>query len=182
MSRSSQPLNFEYIILGYIFGQPMHGYDLYRLLNTDPAMAEIWHVKQAMLYALLDKLEEMGMLTSEMIHQDTYPSRKQFSITPQGLAAFTEWKATPVEHPREIRQEFMARLYFAFRSSRGEARHLLLQQRQVCYRWLEIYLEHTAEADEDEFTHMLIDYKQSQITSILEWINYCLGSIPNDSQ
>jgi DNA-binding PadR family transcriptional regulator len=177
MSRVSQPLSFEYILLGYIYEQPMHGYDLYRLLNTDPSMNQIWSVKQAMLYAMLDKLEEMGYLHSEMLNQGSYPVRKQFSITESGSAAFREWVGQPVDHPREIRQEFMARLYFSFRLGRQEARLLLARQQQVCMQWMELHSQHAAELDDDPFSVILIDYKQAQMESILDWVNYCLGSI-----
>jgi DNA-binding PadR family transcriptional regulator len=178
MSRVSQPLSFEYILLGYLSEQPMHGYDLYRLLNTDPSMSQIWSVKQAMLYAMLDKLEEVGFLHSEMLLQGSYPARKQFSITESGLAAFREWVAQPVEHPREIRQEFMARLYFAHRMGRIETRSLLKRQEQVCLQWLELHNQHAAETEDDPFCLILIDYKQAQMESILGWVKYCLRSIP----
>ncbi len=178
MSRASQPLSFEYILLGFLAEQPMHGYDLFRLLNTDPNICQIWTVKQAMLYAMLEKLEEIGYLHSEIQVQESYPARKQYSITESGLASFHEWMLQPVDHPREIRQEFMARLFFAYRSSRHEARELLLRQKQVCTGWMELHGQHAAEADEDPFSHILLDFKQAQMDSILEWVNYCLGSMP----
>lgn len=178
MSRVSQPLSFEYILLGYLYEQPMHGYDLYRLLNTDPSMNQIWSVKQAMLYAMLDKLEELGFLRSEMLNQGSYPVRKQFSITESGAAAFREWVSQPVDHPREVRQEFMARLYFAFRLGRQDARLLLSRQQQVCMHWLDLHKQHAAELDEDPFGVILIDFKQAQMESILGWVIYCLRSLP----
>jgi DNA-binding PadR family transcriptional regulator len=156
----------------------MHGYDLYKLINTDPNIGEIWMVKQAMMYAMLEKLEEQNLLSSEMINLGNYPIRKQYTVTDYGRSVFEEWKACPVEHPREIRQEFMARFYFSYRSSRQEARNLLKKQKQVCLQWLEMHQQHASETEADGFSHFLIDFKQAQMESILQWVDYCLGSLP----
>jgi PadR family transcriptional regulator, regulatory protein AphA len=177
MSRLSQPLSFEYILLGFLSEQSLHGYDLYKTLNTDPNINQIWTVKQAMLYAMLDKLEEMGYLTSQVIIQENYPSRKQFTITETGRMMFNEWKLAPVEHPREIRQEFMARFYFAYRAGKDSACLLLERQREMCYQWMEMHRQHAAESEDDQFTHFLVDYKQAQMESTLAWVEYCLGSL-----
>jgi DNA-binding PadR family transcriptional regulator len=177
MSRLAQPLSFEFILLGFLAEQPMHGYDLYKLINTDPNIGEIWMVKQAMMYAMLEKLEEQGLLSSEMINLGNYPIRKQYTITDNGRSAFDEWKSSPVDHPREIRQEFMARFYFSYRSDRQEARNLLKKQKQVCLQWLEMHQQHIAETEDELFSHLLIDFKQAQMESIMQWLDYCLGSL-----
>lgn len=178
MSRLSQPLSFEYILLGFLSEQPLHGYDLFKTLNTDPNINQIWMVKQSMLYAMLEKLEEMNLLSSEMISQGSYPTRKQYSITETGQSVFEEWRIRPVEYPREIRQEFLAKFYFAYRVGRNEARILLERQQLVCQNWLELHQQHVAETENDPFNHFIIDFKQSQMESILGWINYCLESMP----
>ncbi len=179
MSRTSQPLSFEFVLLGFLAEQPMHGYDLYKLLNTDPNISQIWQVKQAMLYAMLDKLEDIGFLSSETINQESYPNRKQYSLTESGLAAFEEWRSSPVDRPRDVHQEFLVRFYFAYRQGRNEARQLLIRQKQTCLAWLDIHQQHIAETGDEPFSHYLVDFKQSQLQSILDWVNYCLESMPS---
>jgi DNA-binding PadR family transcriptional regulator len=178
MSRNSNKFSTEFILLGFINEQPMHGYDLFKLLNTDANISQIWSVKQAMLYAILDKLEECGFLTSQTISSGNYPNRKQFSITPGGQDALQEWIESPVSRPREIRQEFLAKLYFAYRHNRGTARDLLEKQKKICEQWLEIHQQHISESDEDPFTVYILDFKQAQMQFIYEWIQYTLASMP----
>jgi DNA-binding PadR family transcriptional regulator len=178
MSRISQKFTNEFILLGFISEQPMHGYDLYKLLNTDGNISQIWSVKQAMLYAILDKLEESGFLTSQTVSSGNYPNRKQFHITSVGQDALQEWLETPVSRPWEIRQEFLGKFYFAYRKDRKAARILLDKQKSVCEQWLEIHQQHISETDEDPFTRYILDFKQAQMQFIYDWIQYTLESMP----
>lgn len=178
MSRISHRYSTEYILLGLIREQPMHGYDLFKLMNTDENISQIWSVKQAMLYAILDKLEESGYLISEIINAGNYPSRKQFSITNRGAEAFLEWLDQPVSRPGEVRQEFLAKLYFAYRQDRNAARELLQKQKEVCEQWLEYHQQHIAESSDDPFNRYVLDFKQSQMKSIFDWIVSTLESMP----
>ena len=41
------------------------------------------------------------------------------TLTPDGLAAFDRWVASPVAHGRDFRLEFLAKLYFAMQSRPG---------------------------------------------------------------
>jgi len=45
----------------------MHGYDLDKEIATREGIALIWSITQSRLYALLDKLETQGMLTSTLV-------------------------------------------------------------------------------------------------------------------
>ena len=65
--RPSIPLTHEYILLGLLHQQPMHGYDLHKEITSREGIAVIWTVKQSQLYALLDKLETQGLLTSTLV-------------------------------------------------------------------------------------------------------------------
>ncbi len=177
MSRNSQPLSGEYILLGVLLQKPMHGYDLYKYLNTDPVLNQIWTVKQSMMYAMLEKLETLGLVESRIVDSGTLPLKREYHVSAQGENAFSEWTTTPVERPREIRVEFLAKLSFLLRSDRSQARTLLERQREVCTQWLEIHQQHSAESDDDPTLKIILDYKQSQMESILNWTEFCLQGL-----
>ena len=129
--RSSAPLTLEFILLGLLEERPMHGYDLFRALHGLEGLALIWRIKQSMLYALLDKLEGQGFVEYKMLPGGAHPPRKDYRPTKAGQAAFHAWRQAPVEHAHEMRQEFLARLYFAQRQDARSALELVIASRSA---------------------------------------------------
>jgi PadR family transcriptional regulator AphA len=172
--RRSAPLALEYVLLGLLDRQPMHGYDLYKEITTQPEIALVWSVKQSQLYALLDKLEERGLLASTLIPGEVHPNRKEFHPTPEGHKAFLDWMQSPVHHGRDMRQEFLARLYFAFRNGKENALELLRQQRQVCLSWKgRLERQFQAQEGQNPFARLIFDYRLGQINAMLDWLETC---------
>jgi DNA-binding PadR family transcriptional regulator len=150
----------------------MHGYDLHKKIACQEGLAEIWSVKQSQLYALLDKLESQGLLTSILVPGETHPSRKEFQLTTAGQHALVSWIQNPVRHPREMRQDFLARLYFAFQTDSQAAAHLIHQQQAVCREWLQGLHERAQDLGEDRsFEQIVFDFRATQITGMLEWLS-----------
>lgn len=172
--RRSAPLTLEYVLLGLLDRQPMHGYDLYKEITSHEEIALVWSIKQSQLYALLDKLEERGLLVSALIPGETHPDRKEFHPTPEGHKAFTYWMQSPVHHGRDMRQEFLARLYFAIQNGKEFACALVRQQRQVCQSW-ENHLEREFQAleDQNQYARLIYHYRLGQIKAMQEWLEMC---------
>jgi DNA-binding PadR family transcriptional regulator len=178
MSRNSQPLTVEYLLVGILSQKPMHGYDLFKYLNTDPVLSQIWAVKQSMLYAMLDKLEQLKLLESSILPSSTLPVKREFRATRSGQMAFQEWVTVPVDRPRDFRQEFLAKISYLLRTDLDQARTLLETQRDICMQWLEYHQQHSAESEDEYALKVILDYKQSQMEAILNWIQFCLQSVP----
>jgi PadR family transcriptional regulator, regulatory protein AphA len=174
MPRHQLPFAFEYLLLGLLYQKPMHGYDLYKELTSLPPVAMIWQIKMSQLYALLDKMEQEGYLASVLIPNETRPAKKQYHLTEQGQASFTQWVKSPVAHPRDIRQNFMARLYFANRMGFDEVKELVKQQRAACRSWESaISLQKKQLLPEQSFEKIVYNYRQTQVNSILAWLDEC---------
>ena len=170
--RPSLPLTHEYILLGLLHQRPMHGYDLHKEIATREGIALIWSIKQSRLYALLDKLEAQGMLTSTLVPGEAHPSRKEFRLTEAGQQAFYTWMQSPVRHPREMRQDFLARLYFASQISPQAAAHLIHQQQAACRNWLQGLDQRERLLGEDRnFERNVYAFRTTQITGMLEWLS-----------
>lgn len=172
--RQSAPLALEYILLGLLDQQPMHGYDLYRQLAAMDGIPLIWYLKQSMLYALLDKLEENNLLSSTIIPGETRPSRKQYQLTEGGRSAFQTWMQSPVSHGRDMRQDFLARLFFTCRSGNEATRSLIEQQKEVCQGWLRDFENQYQNVNADSrFDRFVINFRISQARSMYEWLLDC---------
>lgn len=123
--------SLEYVLLGMLAQQPRHGYELHKELSNLEGLGLVWRIKQAQLYALLDKLESQGYLSSRTITTESHPPRKEFHLTQAGHKAFEAWMLSPVEHGREIRQGFLAKFYFARLYGEETARRVIEAQRDV---------------------------------------------------
>ncbi len=166
--------HLDYALLGLLADCPAHGYELNKKLKALSALGQVWFVKQANLYALLDKLEERGLIASRHVDAGGYPPRKEYSIRPEGEAALQSWLRTPVNRPREMRQEFMLRLYFARKSSPQAACDLLAGQRRMLENWqAEIQDAIARLSPEEAFQALVLEYRLRQSQAALDWLDWC---------
>lgn len=178
MPRSQAPFSLEYILLGFLAQGPIHGYDLYKKISHFEGIALIWHIKQSQLYALLDKLEENHLLTSKIIPGEAHLARKEFQISEMGQKSFLNWLTSPVQHGRDMRQEFLAKLYFARKAGVEVSLQLIDAQKTVCTGWLAALQNSFAKTGPAEhFERMTFQYRISQIQAMLEWLTYCRAEI-----
>lgn len=172
--RQQAPLSTEYILLGLAARGPVHGYDLHKKLGALDGLSAIWSVKQSQVYALLDKLENMGYLQGEAVPGTAAVQRKQYRLTAAGRQAFEVWMTSAALHPREMRQEFLARLYFASQTGATITRQLIDAQYAACRAWQEnvrAALEDGAELE--NFQRVVTAYRLSQINAMLDWLDQC---------
>lgn len=169
----------ELALLGFLQPDPLHGYQLYQQLHNPTGLGKVWYLKQARLYALLNRLEENGYLSSSVQPQETRPARRVFRLTDSGRDAFARWLGSPVARPRQMRQEFQAKLYFARQQGAESFRRLIELQRQACLQWLAIPQNALKEAGSgDGFTFLVNQYRIKQIQAMLDWLDLCQENLP----
>ena len=166
------PLTMEHALLGFLQDGPMHAYEMHQQLRQADALGMVWRIKQSQLYALLTRLENVGYLTSVTAPQETRPARKMLSLTAAGRAAFETWRATPVYHGRDLRQEFLAKLYFANLEGPMCVKELVDAQRAVC-RMMLTTLQARADAAEQPFARLVYEFRCSQMQASCAWLDRC---------
>ena len=175
--RRANPLTLEYVILGLIRLQPTHGYDLFHILQQEEGIGAIWQIKPGRLYALLEKLETLGWLQPE-VKLDGFPPRKQFRLSQAGEEAFMEWLYTPVPSAHRMRQEFLARLFFAPFEGQAALDRIIENQKRTCNSWLES-LEKTCQAlaPDQNFDRQVYRFRIGQTRAMLEWLDHCIEGL-----
>jgi DNA-binding PadR family transcriptional regulator len=179
MSTSAPPTHsLELALLGLLRTHPRYAYELHQELQGAEALGIVWHLKQGNLYALLAKLEEAGYVASTLEPHGTRPPRKMLQLTVRGWDAFTQWLGSPVEHGRDFRLEFLAKLYFAAQEGEGAMRTLLARQRTSCRGWFaELERQVQAIAPERPFERLVLQFRASQLDAILAWLDTCEGTL-----
>jgi len=152
-------------ILGFVRREPRHGYAIYQQLNRSELRA-IWRLKQSRLYAMLARLEDADFLRTTSESYAGRPSRKVFHLTEAGASAFEKWLEQPVAHPRDVRLEFMLKLYFALEAGNESATQLIARQRAVWAAWI----EDIPAAEDSAFVQVVAAYRRAHILAIGNWL------------
>jgi PadR family transcriptional regulator, regulatory protein AphA len=172
------PLALEYALLGFLRKGPLHGYQIHHQLSDPDGMGLIWRLKQSQLYAILARLENEGYVTSTVQVQEARPPRRIYQMTESGSTIFFEWLHTPVQHGRQVRQEFMARLYFAQKEGKEIALQLIESQRQVIQDSLRALSPgEAAKRSGAQFQDLVQMYRIQQMLNIVNWLDSCVESI-----
>ncbi|MBP6017365.1 MAG: helix-turn-helix transcriptional regulator [Candidatus Promineofilum sp.] len=172
------PISTAHALLGLVRHEPLHGYQIYRRLTDTPELQAVWRMKQSHLYALLSRMEEEALLEAKLETQGTRPPRKVYHLTTAGAQAFDQWLIEPVAIPRDMRLEFMLKLYFALREEKATAARLIKRQQAVCAEWLA-----TQEKDRRNATTPYLlavrRFRRDHIGAIQQWLEW-LPSLISD--
>ena len=161
----------DFPVLGVLSLGPAHGYDLCRELRD--RLGEIWRLPTSRIYALLARLEKDGLVRHERIDQESRPAKKVFSITYLGRDIFLEWVRSPVTNERDIRLEFLGKLYFAGLDSPAAAAELISAQLSVC-RITAKRLKVGRRACKTRTEYAAWDYRLAMVAATAAWLTKLL--------
>jgi DNA-binding PadR family transcriptional regulator len=107
-------MSLRHALLGIIDtrGLPISGYDIKKAFNS--TMQFYWNATYTQIYKTLNQMYEDGLLTMEVIHQDTYPNKKVYQITDAGKKEIKKWTGKPLEIQR-VRNEMLVQITLADR-------------------------------------------------------------------
>ncbi len=159
----------EHAVLGLLAIEPRHGYELAKEFGPDTVVGDIVHLESGMLYAHLKKLERRGWIGSELEPQEARPARKVFSLTPDGEAELQRWLSEPVDKTRDIRLEFLLKLYLAYQSEPERVELLAREQQAQCEQFIES-LEAQIGEEEDEFRLLVLEMRLAQNRALAKWL------------
>jgi DNA-binding PadR family transcriptional regulator len=130
-----------------------------------------------MLYSLLKKLEKEGLILGHDEQVSGHKPRRTVELTEQGRNEFDEWLSQPVQHTREIRLDFMVKLYFARQLNPQLALKLIEDQLEVNQRVLAQVTaqkeQHQQQQPENRFGSWVLDFRSYQNTAVVDWLKEC---------
>ncbi|MCP4680759.1 MAG: PadR family transcriptional regulator [Desulfobacterales bacterium] len=157
----------EYIVLGSLMSGPKHGYEIMQFLDAD--LGFTWHVSTSQVYTLLKRLEQKGLLNFNLKNQESRPSKRVFSLTSTGEKAFLDWLHSPTENIRDIRIEFLAKLFFFHHLSLKGGDNLINVQIQNL-RQLREKMQQDYQVEKDSYNTLVLSFKKATLETWLEWL------------
>lgn len=189
-SGGSGQMPAEHALLGLIVlaGGEAYGYELARRFSDEHPLGDVFHLEQAMLYQHLKKLERFGWLAMELQPQDARPPRRMVRITDEGRAELDRWLKEPVARTREIRLEFLVKLFLAIQLDRDLANRLVVEQQVVCQQLLasiesQMSAFNTPQDDEEKtldgqfFERIVLELRRDQTQAAVKWLERIAASI-----
>ena len=164
-------LSPEMALLGLLYGEAGHGYDLHRKVIAD--LGYVWHLSQSQAYAILKRLETRGDISVQEIAQEKLPPRQLLHMTEQGRKNFLEWLDTPSSSStRAIRMEFITRLYFMNMYFSEKINRAFEQQRTEAETNVQ-RLEKTLSdlPSEQIYNRMSLEMRLRQLRLVLAWLD-----------
>jgi len=152
----------------------VHGYDLGRRFQDGP-LAEIIRLEPGMLYHYLKKLAKAGYLTTSIEHQSSRPDRQDHALTANGQRVLETWLKEPVHATRDIRLEFLLKLYFARQITSDQARALVREQHDVIAALVDSLAGQRDALDDDlhdeGMRRIVLDLRIAQTEAVLGWLD-----------
>jgi len=154
-----------------------HGYDLARHFAAGQPLAEVMHLEPGMLYHHLKRLAQAGWVSSTLEPQGARPPRQIYRITRAGQDELRRWLSEPVSRTREIRLDFLLKLYFARRLDPALAARLVREQQETLRERqasLAAQLERLAGDEGDraavDFTRLVLRLRLAQTEAAIAWL------------
>ena len=154
-----------------------HGYELARQFDEGQPLGNIIRLEAGMIYHHLKKLERLGWVSSSSVKGER-TARRTVQLTERGREELRLWLAAPVAHTREIRLEFLFKLYFALQIDAAQASRLVSEQRQACLRFREVLLAEDDSVEPDDTTNgptqfslLVREMRIAQTDAALTWLD-----------
>lgn len=117
-------MSIAHAILGMLSCKPLTGYDLKKIMQNTSFMH--WSGNNNQIYKALLELQEKGLVTNEVCHQESSPSKKVYTVTDAGMEELKQWSLMRPES-FETKQPFLVQLAWADLLSDEELRVLFEQ-------------------------------------------------------
>lgn len=155
-----------------------HGYELARNFDAGAPLGNVMRLEPGMVYHHLKKLDRLGWV-SALPGEQVRPARRSFAISEAGRRELARWLAEPVAHTREIRLEFLVKLYFAALLDTAISARLVREQREICLRLIESLSEQlqggagagNPDAPERRFGDLVLELRLAQTQAALAWLD-----------
>lgn len=117
-----------YAVLGLCAKKPGSGYDLAAL--ADQSLAYFWPISRTLVYRELERLQSLGWVDGELVHQVRLPDKSVWSPTPEGRRVLVEWLAQPVGSHTGVRNRFLLKFFLGAQMPPAAMRALLDDYRE----------------------------------------------------
>lgn len=152
-------MSLRYALLGVLSLGEMSGYDIKR--RFDKSLHFVWNASDSQIYRELRSMEEIGLVESAWIPQESKPNKRLYQLTKEGETGLDSWlQSTDGWESIHDKDAFMLRMFFMGRLPRGKGLEVLRQRYEQLERSIRFYETRLREYG---------DTKRSRRPRLLRW-------------
>ena len=159
--------SIDYLLLGALMRGPKHGYEIMQFLEQN--FDQAWYVSTSQLYTVLKRVERKKWVVSQVEAQETRPAKRVFDLSPAGRARFLGWLREPVRHIRDMRIEFIGKLFFSDYLDREEITRLIAAQQEILTDARGSLIRKLAR-ETSPFKRLVLSSKLNTVETWLNWL------------
>jgi DNA-binding PadR family transcriptional regulator len=161
----------DYALLGLLKLTSRHGSDLVGEFRRGTDLGEALKVDRSSLYAALKRLERQGLVTASVESIGRRRPQHVYHVTTFGNAEFDRWLVEPVRHNRDIRLDFILKLFFVPRLAPGLAQDLLARQLAAAIEQVDRLQHELQDLPRGSFAWVLRQMRLSAIRGTIDWLD-----------
>ena len=158
-----------HVLLGLLSRQPRHGYEL--KASFEGLLGSTWPLNISQVYRALARLEDDGMVRSQVVAQELLPDRRVYSITASGRAAVRRWLQSASDSPDRLRDELFIKLLIAAQAGMSETDVLLERERNERFQAIARLTRRRADSGTDVATALVLDGVILRLEADLKWLD-----------
>ena len=181
-------MSLKHALLGFLNYQSMTGYQLKK--HFDESISNFWNASLSQIYPTLNQMCEQGLLTVEVIQQDSTPNSKVYQITNSGKEELIKWLAEPIEL-EPMRSALLVKLFFGSNISKEQVISQLEQTMHSAKKKLKLYQDHKKHMEEGHLSKndmkqealywiLTADYGIKNVKVVITWCEECINKIQGD--
>ncbi|WHY87396.1 PadR family transcriptional regulator [Neobacillus novalis] len=120
-------MNIQDVILGFIYEEPMSGYDIKQMMEN--SVSYFFDASFGAIYPALRKMEKEGLVEKRVIQQDGKPNKNLFVITESGKEQFQHYLNSPI-NPTITRSDILIRIFFGRFTTKEKIQRWLEEERE----------------------------------------------------
>jgi DNA-binding PadR family transcriptional regulator len=171
MTKTSGLGPIDYALLGLLRIMPRHGYELVGEFQPGSELGEALRLDRSNLYASLKRLERQGLVAPSVEAVGVRPPRHVYHLTHLGSAEFGSWLIEPVRHNRDIRLDFVLKLFFVARLAPSTAPDLLGRQLAAAIEQIDRLQRELQGVPRGSFTWVLRQMRLAALRGTIEWLD-----------
>jgi DNA-binding PadR family transcriptional regulator len=135
----------EHVVLALIVEAPAHGFAVSKELRPTADLGRVLTVSRPLIYRALEHLDAFGLIEVAVREAGAAgPRRTAYRATARGHELTRVWLDAPVEHIRDLRQQFLVKM--RLRARRGLDSHRLITDQLAALDATLSRLEDTSDA------------------------------------
>lgn len=167
----------RFVLLGLLDAEPRYGYELKAVFEQ--FLGGTWPLNIGQIYTSLTKLEDEGLIRSQLVPQDSTPDRKVFELSAKGKKELAAWMNSVTDEPVKLRDELFLKVAVLSLKDGPGARDLIHRQRIAHLARLADLGELQEDPEHHPATGLLLEAAMLRTEAELKWLDAVESRLKN---